>query len=73
MMHAVFGLLTKLSVRCEEPPLLTEGSQQVTTDGITSIVTLLCDIGYSLKGSGTLFCSDNGTWNTVTTPECGMT
>ena len=60
------------SVYCEEIPPLSHGSIQSSTDGVSSMVTLKCDVGFTLKGAEIAACNDQGKWNESTSAECGI-
>ena len=57
---------------CEEIPPLSHGSIQLSTDGVSSMVSLTCDVGFTLKGAEIVACNDQGKWNESTTAECGI-
>ncbi|KAL4230224.1 Sushi [Mactra antiquata] len=57
---------------CEQCSVLytpNNGYMNITTDGISSIVTFSCHYGYYIVGENTLSCSSNGVWN-GTEPRC---
>ncbi|KAL3867863.1 hypothetical protein ACJMK2_040709 [Sinanodonta woodiana] len=56
-------------VACDAPPNILFGQKLVTGLTYQSTVTYSCEIGYVLKGEGTLTCTKDRTWSGVV-PQC---
>ncbi|WAQ97855.1 SVEP1-like protein [Mya arenaria] len=54
---------------CSNPGTPASGSVDLTTDGVTSVVTYSCATGYTLKGAATRVCLTTGVWDGLT-PTC---
>ena len=59
------------TVQCPELLPLNDGTLEVSTNGVASVVTRSCDIGFSLNGSERSTCYENGTWDISTIIKCG--
>ena len=55
---------------CDQFPTISSGSYIMTSNGITSSVTVQCDTGYYLSGEAVVTCADTGTWSH--SPSCCM-
>ena len=59
------------TVLCQELLPLNDGTLEVSTNGVASVVKRSCDIGFSLNGSERSTCYENGTWDISTIIKCG--
>lgn len=60
-----------ISVTCGDYSPPSNGSVLYSTDGVTSSVTLTCDVGTSLTGTQDIACGTSGTWEILNEPQCG--
>lgn len=58
-------------MKCETTDLTTGLSRNYTNDGVHSIALFTCGLGYTLIGTSTFLCNENGIWNNNNLPECG--
>lgn len=42
----------------------------MSTDGVVSVATFQCEVGYTIQGDDVLTCRDDGTWDLLE-PTCG--
>ena len=62
--------LVPTCVQCESLDLAAGLSRHFTSDGVFSIAEFTCDTGFTLLGTPTLKCDENGAWSSETLPEC---
>ena len=66
MLKASICILAK----CKSLKKPKNGELEISTDGFISRGQFNCSIGYTLNGSESGVCSENGTWD-ISTPNCG--
>ena len=60
---SAFVCLFVLAVDCGPPQPLRHGTLSGNSTVYPNIVTLACDVGFTLRGTPLLKCQANGTWS----------
>ena len=58
-------------VTCPTVDDVDNGDVLIASDGLSTSVLFTCHNNYMLKGSGSLICRSDGSWND-SVPSCGM-
>ena len=64
-----YAALSCAAVGCGDPGTPTNGQRSLSSTTYNSVVTYICDVGYTLQGSNSRTCQDNGQWS-GSLPQC---
>ena len=61
-----------ITVTCPVLGSIENGTTTLATDGISTVATFSCDLGFTLRGHKTISCDSSGEWREQL-PACGKT